>query len=250
MRGRRHRRARLPPSRAPGPTRRTEPGWYEPCPDALVEDQPDTTPGPEARYEARESLGLAFVAGLQRLPPRQRAVLILRDVLGFRAAEAAEMLDSSEVSVNSALQRARAALDSELPARDRDRAPLPHSPRERELVGRFVDAFESADIDRVVALLTDDAWLRMPPEPLEYQGHEAIAGFFLSLRWWGLQIRMVPTRANGQPALGCYRAEPGTAVLHGIGLVVLTLEGDQISAITRFSPSLFPLFGLPPTLPG
>jgi RNA polymerase sigma-70 factor (TIGR02960 family) len=235
----------------PEPTRRTEPARYEPCPDDLLEGLPDTAPGPEARYQARESLALAFVAGLQRLPPRQRAVLVLRDVLGFRAAEAAEMLDSSEVSVDSALQRARAALDSELPARDRDRAPPPRSRRERELVGRFVDAFENADVDRVVALLTDDAWLRMPPEPLEYQGHQAIARFFLSLPWWGAQqIRMVPTRANGQPALGCYRAEPGTATMRGTGLVVLTLEGDQISAITRFSPSLFRLFGLPPTLPG
>jgi RNA polymerase sigma-70 factor (TIGR02960 family) len=243
------RRARLPPFEAPEPSRRTEPTWYEPCPDALLAELPGTAPGPEARYEATESLALAFVAGLQRLPPRQRAVLVLRDVLGFRAAEAAEMLDSSEASVNSALQRARAALDSELPARDRDRAPLPRSPGERELVGRFVDAFESADIDRVVALLTDDAWLRMPPEPLEYQGHEAIAQFFLSQPWWGRQIRMVPTRANGQPALGCYRAEPGTPTMRGTGLVVLTLEGDQISAITRFSASLFPLFGLPPTLP-
>jgi RNA polymerase sigma-70 factor (TIGR02960 family) len=235
----------------PEPSRRTEPTWYEPCPDALLEDLPDTAPGPEARYEARESLALAFVAGLQRLPPRQRAVLVLRDVLGFRAAEAAEMLDSSEVSVNSALQRARSALDGELPARDRDRAPLPRSPRERDLVGRFVDAFESADVDRVVALLTDDAWLRMPPEPLEYQGHEAIARFFLSRRWWGGQeVRMLPTRANGQPALGYYRAEPGAPVMHGQSLIVLTLEGDQISIITRFGPSLFPRFGLPPTLPG
>jgi RNA polymerase sigma-70 factor (TIGR02960 family) len=234
----------------PEPARRTEPTRYEPCPDALIEDLPDTAPGAEARYEARESLALAFVAGLQRLPPRERAVLVLRDVLGFRAAEAAEILNSSEVSVDGALQRARAALDGELPARDRDRAPPPRSPRERDLVGRFVDAFENADTDRVVALLTDDAWLRMPPEPLEYQGHEAIARFFLSLSWWGQPIRMVPTRANGQPALGCYRADPGTGTMRGTGLVVLTLEGDRISAITRFSPGLFPLFGLPPTLPG
>jgi RNA polymerase sigma-70 factor (TIGR02960 family) len=248
-RGRRPHRVRLPSFEAPEPTRWTKPAWYEPYPDALLEDLPDTAPGPDARYEARESLALAFVAGLQRLPPRQRAVLVLRDVLGFRAAEAAEMLGSSEVSVNSALQRARAALDGELPARDRDRAPLPRSPRERELVGRFVDAFENADVDRVVALLTDDAWLKMPPEPLEYQGHAAIARFFLSRRWWGdAEVRMLPTRANGQPALGYYRAGPGAKIMHGQSLIVLTLEGDQISAITRFSPSLFPRFGLPPTL--
>jgi ketosteroid isomerase-like protein len=109
-----------------------------------------------------------------------------------------------------------------------------------------VDAFENADVDRVVALLTDDAWLRMPPEPLEYQGHAAIAQFFLSRGWWGaVEVRMLPTRANGQPAFGYYHRDPGAPVMHGHALVVLTLEGDQISAITRFSPSLFPLFGLP-----
>jgi RNA polymerase sigma-70 factor (TIGR02960 family) len=248
-RGRRPQRVRRPSFEAPEPTRWTKPAWYEPCPDALLEDLPDTAPGPDARYEARESLALAFVAGLQRLPPRQRAVLVLRDVLGFRAAEAAEMLGSSEASVNSALQRARAALDGELPARDRDRAPLPRSPRERDLVGRFVDAFENADVDRVVALLTDDAWLKMPPEPVEYQGHAAIARFFLSRSWWGdAEVRMLPTRANGQPALGYYRADPGAKIMRGQSLIVLTLEGDQISAITRFSASLFPRFGLPPTL--
>jgi len=239
----------LPPRafEAPEPTRRAEPTWYEPYPDALLDDLPDTSPGPEARYETREALALAFVAGLQRLPPRQRAVLVLRDVLGFRAAEVADLLDSSEVSVNSALQRAHAALDSQLPARDRERAPLPRSPRERELVGRFVDAFESADVDRVVALLTDDAWLRMPPEPLEYQGHAAIARFYLTRSWWGLQAaRLVPTRANGQPAFGYYLRDPASSIAHANGLIVLTLEGDQISAITRFGDnSLFPLFGLP-----
>lgn len=235
---------------APEPTRRTEPTWFEPYPDTLLEDVPDVSPGPEAHYETRETLALAFVAGLQHLPPGQRAVLVLCDVLGFRAAEVAGMLDSSEVSVNSARQRARAALDGQLPARDRDRAPLPRSPRERELVGRFVDAFESADIDRLVALLTDDAWLTMPPEPLEYQGHAAIAEFYLTRSWWGVQAaRLVPTRANSQPAFGYYLHDPVAPILHAHGLVVLTLAGDQISAITRFGDnSLFPYFGLPRTL--
>ncbi len=235
---------------APEPTRRAEPIWLEPYPDPLLEDLPDTSPGPEARYEAREALALAFVAGLQHLPPRQRAVLVLRDVLGFRAAEVAGMLDSSEVSVNSALQRARAALDARLPGRDRERAPLPRSPRERTLVGRFVDAFESADVERVVALLTADAWLTMPPEPLEYQGHAAIARFFLDRSWWGVRaVRLVPTRANNQPAFGYYLQDALTPIAHAHGLVVLTLEGDQICAITRFGDnSLFPQFGLPRTL--
>jgi RNA polymerase sigma-70 factor (TIGR02960 family) len=235
---------------APEPTRRSEPTWFEPYPDALLEDLPDTSPGPEARYETRETLALAFVAGLQRLPARQRAVLVLRDVLGFRAAEVADLLDSSEVSVNSALQRARAALDGQLPARDREHAPLPRSPRERELVGRFVDAFENADIDRVIALLTDDAWLTMPPEPLEYQGHAAIAEFYLTRSWWGVHTaRLVPTRANGQPAFGYYLRDPVSPIAHAHGLIVLTLGGDRICAITRFGDnSLFPLFGLPRTL--
>jgi len=234
---------------APEPTRRPEPTWFEPYPAALVEDLPDISPGPEARYETREALALAFVGGLQRLPPRQRAVLVLRDVLGFRAAEAAGLLGTTEVSVNSALLRARAALGSQLPGRDRERAPLPHSVREREVTGRFVDAFENADVDRIVALLTEDAWMTMPPEPLEYQGHAAIAGFYLTRTWWRTaEIRLVPTRASGQPAFGYYTRERPSPVAQARGLIVLTLEGELISAITRFHPTLFPGFGLPPTL--
>ncbi|MGW2705563.1 sigma-70 family RNA polymerase sigma factor [Streptomyces sp. NPDC001340] len=238
------------PRDLPEPTRRSEQAWFDPYPDALLEDLPDTTPGPEARYETREALALSFVAGLQRLPPRQRAVLVLRDVLGLRTAEVADLLDSSGVSVNSALQRARTALDDQRPARDRDRAPLPRSPRERRLVGRFVDALENSDIDRLVALLTEDARLTMPPEPLEYQGHTAIAGFYPRLPWWGGRaLRLVPTRANGQPAFGSYLRDPHSPIAHAYGLLVLTLEGDRISALTRFGDnSLLPLFGLPRTL--
>ena len=235
----------------PEPTRRTEPLWLQPYPDALLDDLPDTTPGPEARYEIKEALALAFVAGLQRLPPRQRAVLVLRDVLGYPAAQAAGMLAVSEVSVNSALQRARATLAAQLPATGRDSAPAPRSARERELTSRFADAFEAADTDRLVALLTEDAWLTMPPEPLEYQGHAAIAEFFQTRAQWAARVfRLVPTRANNQPAFGYYRADPGTLVAHAHSLVVLTLAGDKICAITRFSgSSLLPYFGLPPTLP-
>jgi len=240
------------PPAAPEPTRRSEPIWLEPYPDALLADLPDAGPGPEARYETRESVALAFSAGLQRLPPRQRAVLVLRDVLGFRAAEVAELIDSSEVSVNSALQRARAALDVELPRRDRDRAPLPGSARERELVGRFVEAFENSDVDRIVELLTDDAWLTMPPEPLEYQGRTAIAEFYRFYRshgWGARTARLVPTRANGQPAFGYYVRDAACPIMRATGLVVLTLRDDGISAVTRFGDTgLLPLFGLPRTL--
>ncbi len=236
---------------SPEPTRRAEPLWLQPYPDALLDDLPDTTPGPEARYERREALALAFVAGLQRLPPRQRAVLVLRDVLGYPAAQAADMLQVSEVSVNSALRRARATLAAQLPAAGRDSAPAPRSARERELTSRFADAFEAADIERLLALLTEDALVTMPPEPLEYQGSAAIAEFFRSRASWGTYVaRLVPAHANNQPAFGYYRADPHAPVAHAHSLIVLTLAGDKICAITRFGDNgLFPRFGLPRTLP-
>ena len=236
----------------PEPTRRAEPLWLEPYPDALLDDLPDAAPGPEARYETREAVALAFVAGLQRLPPRQRAVLVLRDVLGYPAAQAAGMLAVSEVSVNSALQRARATLAAQLPGPGRDGAPAPRSARERELTSRFADAFEAADAGRLVALLTEDAWLTMPPEPLEYQGHAAIAGFFQTrMARWGTRVpRLLPTRANNQPAFGYYPPGPGAPVAHVQSLIVLTLAGGRICAITRFGDSSsLAGFGLPRTLP-
>jgi RNA polymerase sigma-70 factor (TIGR02960 family) len=241
--------ARRPAGQA-APTHR-EPAWLQPYPDTLLEELPDAAPGPESRYEAKEALALAFVAGLQHLPPRQRAVLVLRDVLGFRAAEVADMLHTSEASVNGALQRARATLGTRLRPADRERAPLPRSPRERELLGRFADALQSADIQRMVAVLSDDAWLTMPPEPFEFQGHAAIAKFFLDCYWWGTHlIRLVPTRANNQPAFGYYLGGPQAPIMPAQGLMVLTLEGDHICAITRFGGSaLFPHLGLPEALP-
>jgi RNA polymerase sigma-70 factor (TIGR02960 family) len=250
----RGRRPREVPAMAepPEPTRRSEPLWLEPYPDALLDTVADTSPGPEARYEFREAVGLAFVTALQRLPPQQRVVLVLRDVLGFRAAEVADMLERSEAAVKGALQRARATLETRLRDRDRERARPPRSPRERELVGRFADAVESGDVDGVVSLLTDDAWLTMPPQPFEYQGHAAIAGFLhdrAALR--GAPLRLVPTRANGQPAFGCYLPDAHGAIAHPYGLMVLTLDGNRISAITWFGDSrVFPHFRLPRTLPG
>ena len=146
-----------PPSGPPEPTRRGEPIWLEPFPDALLEGIVDITPGPEARYQARETMELAFITALQHLPPHQRAVLVLRDVLGFRTAEVATMLDNTEDSVKGAVKRARAALEERLPAADRQRPPAPHSPQERALVRRFADAYEADDIDALVKLLTGDA---------------------------------------------------------------------------------------------
>jgi len=232
----------------PEPTRRAEPIWLQPYPDALLDERIlDQAPGPEMRYEAKETIALAFTAGLQHLPPQQRAVLVLRDVLGYRADEVAEMLDTSAASVNSLLRRARKAFDSRLPATGRDRAPLPHSRHEREIVGHFADAVQAGDTENIVALLTDDAWLTMPPEPYEYQGPSAIAAFLhdRAVRR-GAPLQLVPTRANNQPAFGCYFRAPHTEVGRPYGLLVLTLADDRISAITWFSDSsVFPHFGLP-----
>ncbi len=235
----------------PEPTTRIEPIRLEPYPDVLLEEIPERSPGPAARYEARESVELAFIAALQHLPPRQRAALVLRDVLGFRTAEVAAMLDTGEAAVKGALQRARAALRARLPAAERDPAPRPNSARERQLAGRFADAVQSGDIDEVVALLTADALLTMPPQPLEYQGHEAIAAFLrqrAELR--GAALRVVPTRANTQPAFGCYLPDAQAAIARPYGLIVLTLEGEAIAAITWFADTgVFRHFGLPRTLP-
>jgi RNA polymerase sigma-70 factor (TIGR02960 family) len=230
----------------PEPTRYGEAVWLEPFPDVLIEGIPDRAPGPEARYEAKEAIALAFIVGLQHLPPQQRAVLVLRDVLGFRAGEVAEMLETTEASVNSLLRRARDAFEHRLPATGRERAPLPNSQLERDIVGRFADAIQTGDIEAVVALLTDDAWLTMPPEPYEYQGPSTIGAFLHDRTVLRGAPLLVPTRANTQPAFGCYFPSPQTDIARPSALLVLTLEGDRISAITWFGgSSVFPHFGLP-----
>jgi RNA polymerase sigma-70 factor (ECF subfamily) len=235
----------------PEPTRLSEPLWLEPYPDVLLEGLGDVSLWPEARYEAAEAITLAFVAALQHLPPHQRCVLVLRDVLGFRAGEVARILDSTEASVKGALQRARSTLRERLPAERPDRAKLPSPKREREVVGRFAAAVEAGDIDGVVALLADDAWLTMPPEPYEYQGGAAIARFLDDrARLRGANFTLVPTGANGQPAFGCYLPDAHAAIAHAYGLMVLTLRSDHISAITWFGDrAVMARFGLPRTLP-
>ena len=232
----------------PEPTRSGEPLWLEPYPDLLLGELPDTAPGPAARYEARESVSLAFVTALQHLPPRQRATLILRDVLGFRAAETAGILGCSLDSVNGSLKRARAGIANHLPPGGRERSPVPGSARERDVVARFADAFTRGDVDGIVALLTDDAWLSMPPLPFEYQGRATTAHFLwaISFRSGTREFRLIATRANGQPAFGCYLVAP---IARAHGLIVLTLAGDRITAITRFlDNSVLSRFGLPRTL--
>jgi RNA polymerase sigma-70 factor (TIGR02960 family) len=240
----------VPGVEPPEPTRLGEVVWLQPFPDALLEGVIDGPPGPEARYEQTEAISLAFVTALQVLPPRQLAVLILRDVLGFHAAEVAGMLDSTVESVNSALKRARASLQSRWPVADgREPPPAPGSPAEDAIVAKFVSAWESADIAALVALLTDDVFMSMPPMPFEYEGRDIAARFCAGLFGAGRRFDLVPTRANGQPAFGAYLRTP-TGIRHGTGLYVLTLTGGQICAMTRFDNSVLPGFGLPRLLPG
>jgi RNA polymerase sigma-70 factor (ECF subfamily) len=225
--------------------------WLEPYPDALLGGLPDDAPGPDAVYGTREAVGLAFVTALQHLPARQRAVLVLRDVLGFRAAEAAEMLGASEAWVTSALQRARGRLEELAPRASVEEMPAPGSAAERELVARFADAFERGDVDAVVGLLTHDARLTMPPEPFEFHGPAAIGRFLSTVPAAGALERfsLVATRANGQPAFGCYLRDPGGGPARASGLMVLTLRGDLVAGITGFpDTAVFRSFGLPRTL--
>jgi RNA polymerase sigma-70 factor (ECF subfamily) len=240
----------IPEYEPPEPSRLGEVVWLEPYPDALLEGAIDVPLGPEARYEQSEAISLAFVTALQLLPPRQRAVLILREVLGYHANEVAAMLDSSVESVNSALKRARASLRHRLPPTgEREAAPAADSPSEQALAAKFVDAYESADLEALVALLTADVRVAMPPIPLEYQGREAVARFCASIFGSGRRFDLVPTRANGQPAFGTYLRAPTGGIRHGTGLLVLTLTGERIGAITRFENSVLPWFGLPRSLP-
>src|SRR6476469_8746727 len=224
----------------PVPTPRDEAAWLQPFPDAFLEGTVDRPLGPEARYEQSEAISLAFVAALQLLPPRQVAVLILRDVLGFHASEVAEMLEVTVQSVNSALKRARAGLQR------RQTAAGP--PAEDAIVAMFARAWESADLDALVALLTDDIFIAMPPEPFGYEGRDAVARYWARQFGAGRRFDLVPTRANGQPAFGAYLRVPA-GLRHAAGFYVLTLAGDRICAMTRFEAGVLPWFGLPRSLP-
>jgi RNA polymerase sigma-70 factor (ECF subfamily) len=224
----------------PAPTRLADAVWLEPYPDVLLEG-----------IETREAIGLAYIAALQRLPPRQRAVLVLREVLGFRASEVAALLEVTEVAVNRALHRARRTIEQTATPRGRELAPIATSPEERAVVTRFVTAFEAGDVAAVIALLSDDAILTMPPAPLVYQGRDAIGSFLSTVPAAGRldQFKLVATRANGQPAFGCYLRDPHTPIAHAYGLMVLTLSGNQLTALTGFpDTSVFRAFGLPRTI--
>ena len=242
----------IPQVEPPEPTRIGEVVWLDPYPDALLEGVGGVPLGPEARYERSEAISLAFVTALQLLPARQRAVLVLREVLGYHADEVAEMLDSTVDSVNSALKRARAGLKRRLTAAGEDAPPpAPGSAAEQALVARFVRAYESGHVETLVALLTADVSLAMPPLPLVYEGRDVVARFFAGVAMrHGRTFDLVPTRANGQLAFGIYQRAPTAGVRHGIGLDVLTLTDDRICAITHFDRSVLATFGLPRSLPG
>jgi RNA polymerase sigma-70 factor (TIGR02960 family) len=238
----------VPGVEPPEPTRLGEVVWLEPFPDALLEGALDVPLGPDARYDQTESISLAFVKALQALPPRQLAVLIMRDVLGFQASEVADMLDVTIESVNSALKRARAGLERLRPSADIEPAPPAGSPAENAIAAKFVSAYESSDVDAIVSLLTGDVFMSMPPMPLEYEGPDLVKRFLSLLFKAGRKYHLLPTRANGQPAFGSYVEGPN-GIRHGTGLFVITLSGDRISAMTRFENSVLTYFGLPRALP-
>jgi RNA polymerase sigma-70 factor (TIGR02960 family) len=243
-------RAHLPEPTSAGDA----PPWLEPYPDVLLDHLVDQRPGPEARYETTEAISLAFITALQLLPPRQRAVLVLRDVLGYHAAEVAQMLDATQESVQSALKRARATVDNHLAdsssGGSRRPARQPDTAAEHRLVARLTDALERADLDALIELLVTDVRVSMPPAMLEYHGIEAAQRFFAAATFRpGRTYRVVPTRANGQPALGVYLADPHASVYRAYALLVVTTADDHITAITGFTPNVMPRFGLPRTLP-
>jgi RNA polymerase sigma-70 factor (ECF subfamily) len=225
----------------------TELVWLDPFPDAELGVESELL-GPDARYEQRESIELAFAAALQHLPARQRAVLILRDVLGFSARETAEALETTSISVDSALQRAHKAVDERLPRRSQQRTVQALGDADlRGLVTRFADAWEQHDVDGLVALLADDARMTMPPQPSWYQGREAVATFLARFPLAEHQrFRLRPVGANGQPALAAYWWSDELGVYEAESIVVLTLRGDRIEEITAFrTPEIFRRFGLP-----
>jgi RNA polymerase sigma-70 factor (TIGR02960 family) len=239
------------------------PPWLEPYPDHLLDHLPDQQPRPRVRYDSTQAISLGFITALQQLPPRQRAALVLCDVVGYDAAEVAQMLDTTQDAINSALTRARVTVDNHLadcgngtnctndtngtgrPARRLDPAAV-----EQLLVADFIDALEHADLDALIDLLDADVKLSMPPAMLEYRGIESARRVFAAVAFrYGRSYRVVPTRANGQPAFGLYLADPHASVYRAYSLLVITTAGDRITVITAFNTTIMARFGLPRTLP-
>ncbi|MGH3076839.1 MAG: sigma-70 family RNA polymerase sigma factor [Gaiellaceae bacterium] len=224
--------------------------WIEPYPDTMVGLE-DGYSGPEARYEQREAVELAFVAALQHLPARQRAVLVLREVLGFSAREVAETLETTVASVNSALQRARAAVEKRLPERSQQATMRSlGDDRVRELVERFADALGAGDVDAILRLLTEDVTFSMPPYAHWCRGREAIGDSWLMPGRPLAHLRYLPTRASGQVAVAAYVLEKDEGSFVPLALDVLTLDGARVAGITAFrTPEVFVDLGLPLRIP-
>ena len=231
----------IPPFEPPAPSHHGEATWLQPYPDAWLDQLSDHAPGPAERHQRREHVELAFIAALQRLPARQTAAVVLCDVLDFSPVEVAGMLDVSPTAVKGLLQRGRTGLEGQRPGRP-DAALEPGSPAERDLARRFAQAFSADDIDGIVALLTDDCWLAMPPAPHEYHGAGALAAFLRASAGWrpGRHFDLLPTRANRQPAFASTLPGGSTTIL------LLTLRHDGISSVTHFlDPRLPSLLNLP-----
>jgi RNA polymerase sigma-70 factor, ECF subfamily len=257
-----HRRRHAPPSwvppMAPGiasaPVPDPEIAWLQPYPDRLLEPAAPGDAEPDAVVVARETIELAFLAAIQHLPPRQRAVLILRDVLGWSARDTASLLEASVGATNSALQRARATMRQQLPARRLDWAAAPDpSADERAVLQRYMDAHERADVTALAELLADDARMSMPPSAMWVHGRGTIVALTEpvfdpgSPSYLG-DFRLLPTRANRQPAAACYLRRPGDSEFRALSLDVLRVEDGKVAEIIAFLPEVFPAFGLPPTL--
>jgi RNA polymerase sigma-70 factor, ECF subfamily len=227
--------------------------WLQPYPDHLLEEVADSEAGPDSAVVAKETIELAFMAAIQHLPPTQRAVLILRDVLGWSAKDTASLLDTSVPSANSALQRARETMQKRLPARRAEwtRKAGP-SEEERELLRRYIEAHERADVERFAELLSEDVSFSMPPQPTWVVGRAEVMDF-LTANGFGSpevlgELRLVPVRANRQPGAANYVREPGDTEFRAMALDVLRFEGGRLVEMTAFPPELFPAFGLPLTL--
>jgi RNA polymerase sigma-70 factor (ECF subfamily) len=225
--------------------------WLQPIPDTWLQLVAPSETEPEAMLVARETIELVFLAALQHLPPRQRAILILRDVLDWSARETASQLDMSVASVNSAHQRARATMRARRPAGRSEVTPRakPSEP-ERAILQTFMEAWERADSALLTSLLREDARWAMPPAPLWFEGRAAIELLYrlFPIDWQGREFRMLATAANRQPAAAAYMRQAGESSFRGAGIHVLRIEGDQIAEITTFSPELCRAFGLSPTL--
>ena len=226
--------------------------WLQPFPDRLLDDIPAAEEEPDAAIVAKETIELAFLVAVQHLPPRSRAVLILRDILGWSAKETAELLDTSVASANSALQRARIALKKHLPERRLEWAPgADASAQERALVARYIEASDQGDAQALAAMLSEDAVFTMPPEPERYVGRDTIVGGWVEGGFgadeFG-QMRCVATAANRQPAVACYVRKPGDDEFRALAIDVLRIEDGAIAEIVMFPSDVFPAFDLPPTL--